>query len=456
MSRLVKCHDLSSYMFQLRSIVLSLLCDHTRMKCIESSPLFQFISCPIRFIEELHLHHPYHSLVIQTLHTFHMKYDGCSCKTFLLFLTTFCNHLQSVFDKNNQIFYKKIFNHLEYFIEQSIIIAKNQFTETLLLNSKTILRICRYQTIYSDSLYQAYVHLLTKEQSLSQIDLITYFDNLHHLTRVKYMEEKCLFMPGTLLQINKSIEGYRRTICIDGHLLEDYVHLGYNNKMKVKQISSSSLSWIQLILSILKEYSIEIIICSGTVDQKLKDDNERIFIENIPVKTLRLLGENLLLTYLTDINDQYIVSLNYIPFSDDSLLTMIEKGSTILQYVPLESLIDVKHEQFLHCISRFRQILRRRFYLNGSSDFEDKLYKYWYNRRENSSLENNLAYECFLECLQLFTKEITNRQDCFQSNIIDDFDSKFDAWKTSLELIYTLMQIDHVVEIVNDDNSCDI
>ncbi|CAF1174652.1 unnamed protein product [Adineta ricciae] len=457
MSRLVNCDHLLPYICQLKSIVLSLLCDHTRMKCVDSSIAFQYISCPVRFIEELQLQHPCHSLVIQTLHTFHTKYDGCSCKTLLFFLTAFFNHLQPVFDGNNQLISKRIFNHLDKLISQSISVAKTQFTENLLLTPQIISRICRHQTIYSESLYQAYVHLLSKNQSISQTDLITYFDNLHHLTRVKHINEKCLFMPGTLLQINKPIDGYRRTVCIDGHILEDYAHLGYNNKLKLKQISSTS-SWLHLILSILKQYSIESIICSGTIDQKLKDieSNDRIFIENIPVKTLRFIGQNSLISYLTDVDHEHILSLNYMSCPDDASLTMIDKGATIVQYVPLDSLIDVKHEQFLHCLSRFRQILRRSFYLNGSGQFEDQLCKYWYDRQENSSQENHLAHECFLECLQQYIKEITNRRDCFQSDMIDDFDSKFDAWRTSLELVNVLTQIDHVVEIVTDDQSSDI
>jgi hypothetical protein len=444
-------------MRQLNSIVSSLLCDHITMKCVNSSSSFQYFSCPIRLIEEIHITHPYHSLVIQTLDTFHNKYDGCSCKTFLFFLTTFSNYLQSLFDKTSQLFQKKVFNHLEQLINQSLLIAKNEFSENLILNSNIFLRICRYQTIYSDSLYQAYLYFLSLKQQISHSELLTHFDNLNHITRVKYSEEKCLFISGTILPVTKSIEGYRRTILIDGYLLEDYVHLGYNNKLKLNQTSIKS-SWIYLILAILKEYSIESILCSGTIDQKLKDynDDNRIFIENVSIKTLRLLGQNSILTYLTDLTEEHILLLNYIQFSDDPLLTIIEKGSTIIQYVPLESLVAVKHEQFVHCLARFRHILRKNSYLNGSSEFEDRLYKYWYDRRENSSIEYNLAYECFLECLQLFVKEISNRKECFEKNIIDDFDSKFDAWKTSMELLKILMQIDNVVQIVDNEDLSDI
>ncbi|CAF3720326.1 unnamed protein product [Adineta steineri] len=429
------------------------------MKCVVSSSSFQYFSCPIRLIEELPINHPYHSLVIQTLQTFHNKYDGCSCKTLLFFLTTYFNYFHLLFDKNNHLCQKKIFNYLEQFIDQSKLIAEERFSENFYINSNIILRICRYQTIYSDSLYQAYLYFHSLNQQISHKELLTHFNNLNHITRVKYFEEKCLFIPGTILQINKSIQGYRRTILIDGHLLEDYVHIGYNNKIKLKQISTKS-SWMYLVLSILKEYSIEIIICSGTVDQKLKECNDKIFIENIPVKTLRLLGQNSLLTYITDLNQEHILSLNYTEFPDDPLLTIIEKGSTIIQYVPLESLINIKHEQFLHCLARFRHILRKNIYLNGSSEFENQLYKYWYDKRENNnnnnSFENNLAYECFLECLQIFIKEIKNHHEYFEKNLIDDFDSKFDAWKTSIELLKILMQIDNIVKIVTNEDLSDI
>jgi len=427
------------------------------MKCIDSSSSFQFVSCPVRLIEELCITHPYHSLVIQTLQTFHNKYDGCSCKTFLVFLTTFYNYLQTIFDKNNQLFQTNIFNHLEQLIDQSILISKNQFSENLSLNSNTFLRICRYQTIYSDSLYQAYLYFNSLKSQISQSELLIHFDNLTHITRVKYSEEKCLFIPGTILSINQSIIGNRRTILIDGYLLEDYVHLGYNNKIKLKQTSIKS-SWIYLILSILKEYSIEIILCSGTIDKKLKDLNNdhRIFIENISVKILRLLGQNSILNYLTDLNEENVLVLNYIPFHNDPLLTVIEKGSTIIQYVSLENLVDIKHEQFVHCLARFRHILRKNFYLNGSGEFEDQLYRYLYDKKENLSIEYNLAYECFLQCLQLFIKEISNHKESFEKNLIDDFDSKFDAWKTSIELLKILMQIDNVVQIVDNEDLSDI
>jgi hypothetical protein len=455
MSRFITIENLSSYISQLNSIVSSLLCDHISMKCIDSSSSFQFFSCPICLIEELQVTHPYHSLVTQTLHTFHDKYDGCSCKTLLFFLTRFYIDLQSSFDKTNHLFQKQIFDYLEQLINQSMLIAKNQFSENLILNPDIFPRICRYQTIYSDSLYQAYLYFISLNEETS---LVTHFDNLNHITRVKYSEEKCLFIPGTILPINQSIKGYRRTILIDGYLLEDYVHVGYNNKIKLKQTSIKS-SWFYLILSILKEYSIEIILCSGTIDEKLKgefNNNDRVFIENISTKILRLFGQNFILNYVTDLTEENILLLNYLQFNDDSSLTYIEKGSTILQYVPLENFVNVKHEQFVHCLARFRHILRKNVYLNGSGEFEDRLYKYWYDKRENLSVEYNIAYDCFLECLQLFVKEISNRKECFEKNLIDDFDSKFDGWKTSIELLKVLMQIDNVVQIVDNEDLSDI
>ncbi|CAF4023430.1 unnamed protein product, partial [Rotaria sp. Silwood1] len=92
-------------------------------------------------------------------------------------------------------------------------------------------------------------------------ELIKQFNNLNHITRVKYSEEKCLFIPGTIISIDKSIQGYKRTILIDGYILEDYSHICYNNKLKLKQISNKS-SWIYIILSILNQYSIDIILCT--------------------------------------------------------------------------------------------------------------------------------------------------------------------------------------------------
>jgi hypothetical protein len=458
MSRFIAIENLSSYMCQLNSIVLSLLCDHTSMKCVDSSASFQFFSCPIRLIEELQINHPYHSLIIQTLQKFHNKYDGCSSKTFLFFLTTIYNHLQLLWDKKDRLFQKKIFNALEQLIDQSIFITKNKFTQNLSLNSDILHRICRHQSIYSDSLYQAYLYFTSSREQISHLELLTHFDNLHHITRVKYSEEKCLFIPGTILAVNSSIKGYRRTVLIDGYLLEDYTHLGYSNKLKLKHTSTKS-SWIYLILSILKEYSIDVIICSGKIDEKLKDlNNENMFfIENIPTKTLRILGQNSLLNYLTDLNsEENILLFNFIQFNDDPLLTIVEKGSTIIQYVPFKSLIDIKHEQFVHCFARFRHILQKNLFLNGSGQFEDMLYQYWYKNREKSSIENDMAYECFLECLQKFVRELTNRKECFENNLIDDFDSKFDAWKTSIELLKILMQIDNVIQIVDDEHLSDI
>jgi hypothetical protein len=425
------------------------------MKCVDSSSSFQFFSCPIRLLEELCLTHPYHSLVIQTLQTFHSKYNGCSCKTLLFFFATFYNQLQIIFEKNNQLFQKKIFNYLEELIDQSKLIAENEFSENLFINSDLFSRICRYQTIYSDSLYQAYLYFNSLNPHLSHSELLIHFTNLTHITRVKYSEEKCLFIPGTILPINQTIKGYRRTILIDGYLLEDYVHLGYNNKLKLQQTSRKS-SWIYLISSILNEYAIEIILCSGTIDEKLHND-KTIFIGNIPTKTLRLFGENFIVNYLTDLTEENILLLNYNQFPDDPLLTIIDKGSTIIQYVPLETLVDIKHEQFVHCLGRFRQILQKNFYLNGSGEFETRLYKYWYDKKEkNLSIEYHLAYDCFLQSLQLFISEISHRKECFENNLIDDFESKFDAWKTSIELLKIIMQIDTVLQIVPNEDICDL
>ncbi|CAF3091868.1 unnamed protein product [Rotaria sp. Silwood2] len=334
MSRFITIENLSLYMCQLKSMISSLLCDHTSMKCVNSSSSFELFSCPIRLIEEINIIHPYHSLVIETLQTFHNKYDGCSSKTLLIFLITFYNHLQILFDKNNQVFQKKIFNYLEQFIDQSILIAKKKFIENLYLNSNIFLRICRFQNIYSDSLYQAYLYFISSKQHISHEELIIQFDNLNHITRVKYSEEKCLFIPGTILPINKSIKGYKRTLLIDGHILEDYVHIGYNNKLKLKQTSIKS-SWIYIILSILNQYSIDIILCTGTIDEKLKELNhdKRIFIENISIKIFRLFEQNLIVNYLTDINEENILLLNYTEYHNDSSIIFIEKGSTIIQCI---------------------------------------------------------------------------------------------------------------------------
>ncbi|CAF3616987.1 unnamed protein product [Rotaria sp. Silwood1] len=461
MSRFLTVDNLSSYMCQLKSIISSLLCNHTSMKCIESSSSssFEFFSCPIQLIGELHINHPYHSLIIETLETFHNKYNGCSCKTLLFFLITFYNHFQILINKNNQLFQMKIINYLEEFIEQSILIAKNNFIENLFLNSNIFLRICRFQYIYSDILYQAYLYFISLKQQNSHEELIKQFNNLNHITRVKYSEEKCLFIPGTIISIDKSIQGYKRTILIDGYILEDYIHIGYNNKLKLKQISNKS-SWIYIILTILNQYSIDIILCTGKIDEKLKElnnnNNKRIFIENISIKIFQLFEQNFIINYITDINEENILLLNYIEYYNDPSIIYIEKGSTIIQYVPFENLINIKHEQFVHCLSRFRLILKKNFYLNGSGEFENNLYKYFYNKKENLSIEYNLAYEYFLEYLQLFVNELLNHKESFIKNLIDDFDSKFYAWKTSIELLKILMQIDNVVQIIDNDNLSDI
>jgi hypothetical protein len=124
----------------------------------------------------------------------------------------------------------------------------------------------------------------------------------------------------------------------------------------------------------------------------------------------------------------------------------------------LETLVDIKHEQFVHCLGRFREILQKNFYLNGSSEFEMRLYKYWYDNKnnENLSIEYHLAYDCFLQSLELFINEIIHHKECFENNLIDDFESKFDAWKTSIELLKILMQIDYVIQIVNNEDLYDL
>lgn len=459
MSRFIAVENLSSYISQIKSTVSSLLCNHTSMKCVTSSTSTEYFSCSYRFIEQLQITHPYHSLVIDTIETFHKKYDGCSCKTLLVFLCEFYSQLQIVFDKSNRLSQKKIFNHLEQLIDQSISIAEENFIENLILNSHTFLRICRFQTIYSNSLYEAYLYFTSSKQKFSYEDLINHFDNLNVITRVKYSIEQCRFIPGTILPIDKPIEGNRRTILLDGYLLEDYVHVGYNNKLKLKQTSVNS-SWHYVISSILDQYSIDVILCTGRIDEKLKtirNNDKRVFIENLPSKIFRLFEQKLIVNYLTDVNEDNVILLNYVQSNDDATMIFIEKGSTIVQYVPLECLVDVKNEQFVHCLTRFRQILRKKFYLKGSGEFENDLYKYFYNKKqENSSLENNLAYECFLQCLQSFVNEIFNSKDLFEKNIIDDFDSKFDAWKTSIELLKILTQIDNVIQIVDNENLSDI
>ncbi|CAF4505246.1 unnamed protein product, partial [Rotaria magnacalcarata] len=55
-----------------------------------------------------------------------------------------------------------------------------------------------------------------------------------------------------------------------------------------------------------------------------------------------------------------------------------------------------------------------------------------------------------------FSNEIFNRKELFEKNLIDDFDSKFDAWQTSIELLKILMQVNDVVQIVDNEDLSDI
>lgn len=432
MSQVIPLDHLQEYFSQIHSMILSLFANHSSMKCIQSSTgEFQYLACPIRLMEQLDYLHPIHGLVMQTLETFHQKYDGCSSKTLLFVLTTLYMQMQMFGEEC-----LKIVDYLEQLIDESKIFAENHLIERYSFDPQIFYRICRGQTIYSDALYQAYAH-----SSM----------NITSMTRVKSSQEKCSFIPGLILPINPSISGYRRTVLIDGYLHEDYTHRGYNNKMKLRQISSKT-SWMIVLLNILKVYSIEVIICSGTVDNRLKQSC--IFLENIPMKTLRLLGEDSIIHYLTDVTNEHILSLDYIQPSADPSLTIVEKGSTIVQDVPVETLVDVREEQLSHCLARIQRIVKKKFYLNGSGDFEKSLYRYWYEKKkktsEDWSMEKHLACEIFLQCLERFHEELIHR---FEGNFIDDFDSKFDAWKISIDLLRILFQIDDVVQIIDENIS---
>lgn len=435
MSRVISLENLQEYFSQIHSMILSLFANQSCMKCVQSSTgEFQFIACPIRLMEELDYLHPIHGLIMQTLETFHKKYDGCSSKTLLFILTTL--YMQIREDGECQ----KILDYLDQFIDESKIFAENRLIEIGSFDSNVFLRICRGQTIYSNPLYQAYEH---SPMNITQITSIT---------RVKSSEEKCSFIPGIILPIYPSISGSKRTILIDGYLHEDYTHRGYNNQMKLRQISKTmKSSWMMVLLNILQVYSIEVILCSGTIDDRLKQS--RIFLENLPTKTLRLLGEDCIIHYLTDLTNEHILSLNYIQPIADPSLTIVEKGSTILQYVPVDALVDVKEEQLLHCLGRIQRIVRRKFYLHGSGELEKSLYRYWYEKKKTMSENSHLACDILLECLERFSGELVNRKDLFESNFIDDFDSKFDAWKISIDLLKILFQIDRVVQIVDENIS---
>ena len=437
MSRILPLDNLHEYLSQIHSLVLSLWCNHTSMKCVHSSNGdFQFIACPIRLMEEMELTHPAHGLLMQTLETFHKKYDGCSSKTLLFVLTSFYMQFRMMITEENQCM--KILDYLEELIDQSKVYAENALLEPYSVDSNLFRRICRCQTIYSEPLYQAY-------QSHSSD-----FMHITPITRVKSSEEKCSFIPGTILPTNVIVHGCRRTILIDGHLHEDYVHRGYNNQLKLQRISSKKSAWRSILEGILQSHSIEVILCSGTVDERLKDS--RIFLENIPTKILRLLGEDSIIHYLTDLTDQHILSINYSQPIVDSSLTMIDKGATLLQYVPVQAFVEVKQERLVHCLARSQRIVVKKFCVRGSGEFEENLIRYWSEKvRDDFLVEKSLAYEMFLECLQLFHRTLLQRKDLFEANLLDDFDSKIDAWKVSIELLKILLQIDRVVQILNTD-----
>ena len=448
MTRLRSTNDLDEYLSQLDSLVCSLLADHTSMKCIDMSTSYEFIACPVRLLDERPLTYP---IVNQVLRAFHEKYDGCSTKTLLFFLVRFYRYLRPFVDGRHRSSERRIFEQFEQIIDQSRCVTQQRFSHALSIDARVLQRICRYQTVYADSLYEAYVHFTASKSGVTQRDLIGQFDELQHITRVKYLEERCSFVPGTVLAGDLTVSGCRRTVLIDGHLLEDYVHIGYNNKMQLKSVGNEPSAWMDCLSSILQAFAIEVVLCSGTVDGRLKSKVE--CVENVSTRILRMLGERSIVNYLTDLNDESdVLLLNYVPHPDDSSMVMIDRGSTIIQYVPLERLVDLRHEQFRHCLARFRLILRENAFVDGSGEFERQLMQYWYEQRDH----NSVAYEGFIQCLQELTRDVSSRKECFEANVIDDIHSKFDAWQTSLELVQILMQIDSVAEIVQNDQTSDL
>ena len=455
MTRFLAIDQLSGYIRQLDSLVCSSMCDHITIKCIQSSSSSpQFVSCPVRLLDELPLSHPCHSIVLQAFQSFHEQYEGCSAKTLIFFLTRFYEYFQPFCEEKNLLFQKKIFEHLEEILHQSFLVAERLFAQTFTIDVDLLHRLCRNQSLYADGLHQAYLHFTSFQPHLTHAELCDRFTDLHSLTRVKFLQEKCLFLPGILLPATDITPGYRRTVLIDGYLLEDYRHLGYKNPLKLKPTNAQS-SWIRLIRSIVDEYSIEMILCSGTVDDRIKDHLS--CIGNLPISTLRALGENSILHYLTDVNeDEHIRLFNYLPVPDDPSLIMIEQGATLLHYVPLETLIDLKHERLQHCLARLRHILRANLYLNGSGEFESRLDRYWSDQQDVLGVEEQIALDGFRHCLQAFVEALANRGDLFEKNLIDDCASKVEAWKVSLDLVKILLQIDCVVQIVPNDELSDL
>ena len=449
MTRLRSTNDLDEYLVQLDSLVCSLLADHTSMKCLDMSTSYEFIACPVRLLDERPLTYP---TVNQVLRAFHEKYDGCSTKTLLFFLVRFYRYLRPFVDGRHRSSERRIFEQFEQLIEQSRCVTQQRFSHALSIDARVFQRICRYQTVYADSLYEAYVHFSASRADVTHRDLIEQFDQLHHITRVKYLDEKCSFVPGTVLVGDSAVcGGCRRTVLIDGHLLEDYAHVGYNNTMPLKSVGTEPSTWMDCLESILRAFSIDVVLCSGTMDGRLKSKIE--CVENVPTRILRMLGERSMLNYLTDLNDESdVLLLTYRSHPNDSSLTMIDRGSTIIQYVPLERLVDLRHEQFRHCLARLRLILRENAFVDGSGEFERQLMQYWYDRRDHRSV----AHEGFSQCLEEFTRDLSSRKDCYEANVIDDIHSKFDAWQTSLELVQILMQIDSIAEIVQNDQTSDI
>ena len=429
------------YIEQLYRYLQGILCQHTQIKCLQfssSSSTFEFYSCPMKWLDEISLFdYPFHSIVRQTLERFHYKYDGCSMKICIYFFCQFYYYFKRFHEK-------KIFEYVEEILQQSLEYTKDHLCQSFeSVNLEFFQRLCRSQHIYAQCLYEMYLFYPSIP-----------FDHLHHLIRIKSCEEKCHFIPSLLLPYShhqRSLQGTHRTIFLDGYLLEDYHHLGYRSNVKIKSVSSQS-TWMNLIQSILREYQIEMIICTGTIDSRLKEQSNCNYLENISIRILRSFDEQILLHYLTDLDpDVNIISLDYHPYPDDPSLIQINHGCTLLHYIPSELFIDVKQEQFQHCFGRFKQILQTKMFLKGSGEFERELFQYWNRKNDYQCIEEQIAIEGFQQCLQLFYEDLQLKKDLYEMNFIDDYLSKFDAWKCSFELVKILFEIDSIVKILDQE-----
>lgn len=439
MSRFSDGKNISKYLDEIWNLIDPLICDDAKTKFVDSCG---FVHCSSRLIEEKVRRNPFDPLLIENVRKFHDEFGGCSSKSFLEFFVLFSREIVPLAEETSL----KIFSSLFDLIEKIQRFPLSEKVDRNSLNSEFFLRVARRKQIFGEMFEKIFRE--SKEKNP--------FEKIFYTTKIRNGAESFSLVDGILAERKNEetiVAGSFRSVLIDADLTEDFSHRGFNEKFEIKT-KTRDRTWIELVESIVERFRVEIIFSSGRIDQRITKVRS---LQHFPSKILRSLDENRILQYLTDLHDEnQILQVEIRKFQENNEFIILNSShKTVLHFIPISSVAEMKNDEFKHCLARFRLIFQHNRFVTGSTDFERKV-RHFISSLETSNLEQQIAIDIFRRVLTNFIERVHSKTETFYPDLIDDPISKVEAWKRVLLLIKQLLQIDYFIQLVHDDELSDI